>query len=1243
MNTSRTSLPHIVDVDEEKCVNCHACIAVCPVKFCNDGSGDYVTVNFDTCIGCGRCLNECTHQARRYLDDFGEFMEAIGSGVRTVAILPPSVAANFPERYLNLNGWLKSIGVEAVFDVSFGAELSAKSYAEHIAANNPEMVITQPCPAIVTYIELYQPALLPYLAPVDSPMLHTIKMIRRYYPQYADHRVAVISPCLAKKREFVETGLGDYNVAFISLDRYFRDNGISLDNYPAAEFDNPPAERAVLFSSPGGLLRTMERMFPDIAERTRKIEGNPVIYEYLASLPGVLAKGKDRAPLLIDCLNCHAGCNGGPLTSSHNAPPDEIEYWVERRNREMRALYDSGRGKGSGAAEPEMTIGQVIDRYWEPGLYTRTYRDLSGNATIRIPSDTEREEIYRSMHKYSEDDIYNCSSCGYGRCEHMATAIFNNLNRPENCHHYLEHERESARRKIAASERRLRNILDTTVEGFWAFDREYRITGVNPSMASILGVPAEELTGRTVTEFMDSHNSGLFAQRLDLCEGNRHSSFEVNLKRPSGEDIVCFFQATSLFGEDNACIGAFAMVSDITERKRAEEELKQYRDHLEDLVHERTTELELQSAKIRHLLDNAGEGFLTFGPDYTVRKEYSAECLEIFGCDIAGESFPSLLYPDDPGQRDLVIMTLEKVFLENEPFKQDVYLSLLPEEVTLGDRIVQIEYKLIGEYAASDRHFMIVLTDITEKRELERQMVHERNNLRMVVKVVLNLNEFNGILADFRAFFSGEGMEIIESAPEDRLEGAVYSVFKEVHTMKGNFSQFYMLDTVQRLHDLEDRLSALLNRPTPPSREEAAVLLGDADTLNWPDEDLTVLTEMVGPGFLRDDAIVSIEKQKLLELEGKIASTLLPEEADIFVAELRKLRYQPFRDLLKTYPEYVVSLADRQEKLVHPPLIEGGEIPVDPDRYTPFAKSLVHVYRNIIEHGIESPDERIDAGKDEYGTVHTRVDVLRGNRIRLTITDDGRGIDVEKVYARALERGLVLPEMQVPREELHRFIFAEGVSTRESVNELSGRGIGLSAVKQEIERIGGTVIVKTEENNGASFEFTFPVEGHEVIDHGRRKLMQYMIESTGEFFTGELGLEPDSSSEITLPEGDHLALYDISSFIDTDGEIQGKIIITAEQSLADFMLAQLILEDVAEEEREELTRETMGEVLNIVLGNTTNALAEDGLEISIDSPGSFHFREQSVRFGESTPLVYTINTPEGKCSLIVCQSVTPVA
>ena len=119
MNEYSTSehLRPVIKVDPEKCCNCHRCISVCPVKMCNNGSGDHVSINHDLCIGCGTCIDACVHGARTGIDDMEEFFHDLKAGISMVAIVAPAVAVNFAGKDLNLNGWLKSIGVRAVFDV----------------------------------------------------------------------------------------------------------------------------------------------------------------------------------------------------------------------------------------------------------------------------------------------------------------------------------------------------------------------------------------------------------------------------------------------------------------------------------------------------------------------------------------------------------------------------------------------------------------------------------------------------------------------------------------------------------------------------------------------------------------------------------------------------------------------------------------------------------------------------------------------------------------------------------------------------------------------------------------------------------------------------------------------------------------------------------------------------------------------------------------------------------------------
>lgn len=583
---SEFSLRPVVEVDEKLCVNCHMCISVCPVKYCNDGSGDVVNVNPNTCIGCGKCIEACTHHARYYLDDFEKFTNDLIVGEKIIAVSAPATAASFPDAHLKLNSFLKELGVSAVFDVSFGAELTVKSYLEYIEYEKPKTVIAQPCPAIVSYIELYKPELIKYLAPADSPILHTIKMIKKFYNHYADYKIAIVSPCIAKRREYDETGLGDYNLAIQSIDKFIQANDVDLKSYPDSDFDNPPAERAVLFSSPGGLTKTIERWIPDISCQTRKIEGVEYIYEYLDKLPEVIEAG--MAPLIIDCLSCENGCNQGPATLTKEQSPDETEYWVKKRAKQMKELYLEE--NESDVQKSKKSIEAIIGRYWNSELYERKYVNRWENVDISYPSKDEVERLYFKMNKFGEEDILNCSSCGYNSCENMAIAIHNGLNKPENCHHYLKRQTDINLADAEAEREKIAAMLQTAQDGFIEIDEDENIVSTNDSMRRIL--KRKDIVGKNIFEFIDKRYQKEIDQESKMRKKGKHSTYEIEFNQSDGRKVCCLVSASPMYDFKTRTItGSFAMVTDISKLKEIERQLRKANESLEQKVLDRTAKL----------------------------------------------------------------------------------------------------------------------------------------------------------------------------------------------------------------------------------------------------------------------------------------------------------------------------------------------------------------------------------------------------------------------------------------------------------------------------------------------------------------------------------------------------------------------------------------------------------------------------------------------------------------------------
>ena len=137
--------------------------------------------------------------------------------------------------------------------------------------------------------------------------------------------------------------------------------------------------------------------------------------------------------LLIGCLSCEMGCSGGPGTLNRKKSPDEIEYLIEWKSREAQKSYTK-RGLLRTRKGARARLGRLVEKYWKPGLYDQTYLNrLANYRSMKTPSASELQAIYVKTHKTRPEHFLNCSSSGYSDCAQMAIAIYNKLNRPENC------------------------------------------------------------------------------------------------------------------------------------------------------------------------------------------------------------------------------------------------------------------------------------------------------------------------------------------------------------------------------------------------------------------------------------------------------------------------------------------------------------------------------------------------------------------------------------------------------------------------------------------------------------------------------------------------------------------------------------------------------------------------------------------------------------------------------------------
>jgi len=188
-----------------------------------------------------------------------------------------------------------------------------------------------------------------------------------------------------------------------------------------------------------------------------------------------------------------------------------------------------------------------------------------------------------------------------------------------------------------------------------------------------------------------------------------------------------------------------------------------------------------------------------------------------------------------------------------------------------------------------------------------------------------------------------------------------------------------------------------------------------------------------------------------------------------------QMRLLPLEYIFGRYPKLVRDISKKLNKKIK--YIEsGGDTKLDKTVIEKLADPLVHIIRNSLDHGIETPEERIKAGKNPEGTLEIKAS-SQGDKVFIIIKDDGRGIDVDKVVNKALEKKLISPEAldNMTKEDKLKLIFLPGLSTKDEITDLSGRGVGTDAVKKIIEELGGKIYVKSEVGYGTEIKLELPL------------------------------------------------------------------------------------------------------------------------------------------------------------------------
>jgi two-component system chemotaxis sensor kinase CheA len=468
-------------------------------------------------------------------------------------------------------------------------------------------------------------------------------------------------------------------------------------------------------------------------------------------------------------------------------------------------------------------------------------------------------------------------------------------------------------------------------------------------------------------------------------------------------------------------------------------ELEQHRSHLEGLVVARTQELAARNGSMRLVLDTVDQGLATIGLDGALHPERSRAFDDWFGTVGASKPFYDALAPTDDRLRSLFRLGWEQVVADELPI--EVSLAQMPRRFDRGERHLTLAMKPTLQDGVLTGALLLV-SDVTTELEARMEQARQREEIQVFRRIARDK-------AAFLAFLDETG-SIVERLRDDAQLAAAEQLGL-VHTLKGNAAQCEVRSVADVAHELE---SSLVEARAPLTKSELAPLFRAWDLLV---EQVRALGQ--GGSWLE---VSRTELEQLIELTKRG----LPQAE--LVARLDMLFDEPLAARFQRLGEHAERLATRLGKPVPTIRIEDNGLRLPHDGHSAFWAGLVHVVRNAVDHGFEGANARCAAGKPPNGTLRFQARFEKAG-IVIEIADDGAGIDWKRVAEKAQRAGL-----STSPTDLHQLIFSAGVSTRDAVTETSGRGVGLSAVRDAITKLGGTVVVESRPGNGTTVMFRIP-------------------------------------------------------------------------------------------------------------------------------------------------------------------------
>ena len=492
----------------------------------------------------------------------------------------------------------------------------------------------------------------------------------------------------------------------------------------------------------------------------------------------------------------------------------------------------------------------------------------------------------------------------------------------------------------------------------------------------------------------------------------------------------------------------------------AHSKLKHHAEKLEKNLEERTR-------NINTMVQNLEQGFFIFDRGGHILPGASQFSHKLFNVEnIEGRPITEIFSTPDYSPK-MLERWKDHLFIGKMSFKD--LISMGPKILKFDEKVIEVEFRPL--YKLGTKHLDKVVcnaTDITKKYKMEIKAKLEKDRASMILSMIESPIEFLDLFSDAEA-----NIKEIENGDQSidlSLVGRTY------HTMKASFSRFYCSDIVELIHKIEEKIQVLQGIKVKKFINQKAE---DTEIYAQYLKDFLLIQTEIKIGLKK----ILKENRNVVELanrngHGETGSELSEAKKELLnIHDTINKRFilSPVQESFLHYKSIAEELAELQDKEIIFD-IEESQILINAPIYKDVFKSFIHIVRNCIDHGLETREERLEKRKDESGKISIKFKKENLLYFQVIIEDDGKGIDPEKIrkIASSNESLQHLAISQMNDQEIIQIVFEPGFSSKDKADHLSGRGIGMDAVRKEVLKLEGKIWAESKIDKGSKFTLELP-------------------------------------------------------------------------------------------------------------------------------------------------------------------------